>query len=159
MRAWLGILLLLLPLSVAAAIDTYEFRDEATRERFQQLTAELRCPKCQNQNLADSNSPIAQDLRGEVYRMLEAGEADAAIIDFMVVRYGDFVRYRPKMSGATWLLWFGPALLLLIGAVVVLLLTRRRKGAATASGGGEQSALSAAEQQRLQRLLDQDTDK
>ena len=75
-----------------AAIDTYEFKDEAERERFRVLTEELRCPKCQNQNIADSNAPIATDLRREIFRMLEEGKGDDEIVDYLVARYGDFVR-------------------------------------------------------------------
>jgi cytochrome c-type biogenesis protein CcmH len=125
-------LLLLMVLSVCtfqafAAIDTYEFVDDAARERFQHLTAELRCPKCQNQNLADSNSPIAEDLRREVYRMVEAGDTDETIVDFMVARYGEFVLYRPRLTGYTWVLWYGPFVLLGLGVIVVLMLGRRKK--------------------------------
>lgn len=79
-----------------AAIDTYEFASEAERQRYRTLVEELRCPKCQNQNIADSNAPIAMDLRDEVYQMVEAGKTDAQIIDFLVARYGDFVLYNPR---------------------------------------------------------------
>ncbi|WP_458576133.1 cytochrome c-type biogenesis protein [Aliamphritea spongicola] len=105
-------LLVLISQSGYAAIDTYEFKDDLTRERFQALSAELRCPKCQNQNIADSNSPIAKDLRDELYRMLDSGASDTAIVDFMVTRYGEFVLYRPRVSSQTYLLWYAPAGLL-----------------------------------------------
>ena len=91
-----------------AAIDTYEFKDEVERERFRSLTEELRCPKCQNQNIADSNAPIATDLRREIYRMLDDGRSDKEIVDFLVMRYGDFVMYKPPLDSRTWLLWYGP---------------------------------------------------
>ncbi|WP_027857805.1 cytochrome c-type biogenesis protein [Marinobacterium jannaschii] len=160
MKRLITLLILLFPLTLQAAIDTYEFRDEETRKRFLVLTAELRCPKCQNQNLADSNSPIAEDLRGEVYRMLEKGESDTDIIDFMVVRYGEFVLYRPRLSSETYLLWYGPAALVVIGVVVVLLVTRRRrKNTGQVVESESSSGLDEAEQQRLKRLLDQDSDK
>jgi cytochrome c-type biogenesis protein CcmH len=96
-----------------AAIDTYEFAKEGDRERFRELTKELRCPKCQNQDIADSNAPIAADLRKEIFRMLGEGKDNQQIIDFMVDRYGDFVRYKPALNAKTALLWFGPAGLLL----------------------------------------------
>ncbi|NOQ36976.1 MAG: hypothetical protein GQ569_13985, partial [Methylococcaceae bacterium] len=76
----LGVLLSLWSMSLFAAIDVYQFKDEEKQARFQQLTAELRCPKCQNQNLADSNAEIAKDLRTKVYQMLEADKSDDAIV-------------------------------------------------------------------------------
>ncbi|UTW02729.1 cytochrome c-type biogenesis protein CcmH [Amphritea atlantica] len=141
---------------VSAAIDTYQFKDDETRERFQALSTELRCPKCQNQNIADSNSPIAKDLRNELHRMLEEGADDEQVIDFMVTRYGEFVLYRPRMSEHTYLLWFGPAALLLIGVVVVLLVSGKRK---KAEPGKPDSRLSDAEKQRLDQLLKQEQNK
>lgn len=155
MRALLAVMLLLCAGVAQAAIDTYEFNDEATRERFTALAAELRCPKCQNQNIADSNSPIAKDLRDELHRMLETGASDGEIVDFMVTRYGEFVLYRPRMSNQTYLLWYGPAALLVIGIVVVLLVSGKRKSKAGAKGD---SGLSEQEQQRLDELLKQDKD-
>ncbi|MCO4798637.1 MAG: cytochrome c-type biogenesis protein CcmH [Colwelliaceae bacterium] len=106
--------------------DTYVFNDEVTEIRYKSLVKELRCPKCQNQNLADSNSPIAADLRREVFELLEQGKSDGEIVDFMVKRYGEFVLYRPKVSGLTYVLWFGPALLLLVGVVVVVQILRKK---------------------------------
>ncbi|WP_020681730.1 cytochrome c-type biogenesis protein [Marinobacterium rhizophilum] len=164
MRQLLIMLLLWLPLSAQAAIDSFEFRDDEARERFQHLTAELRCPKCQNQNIADSNSPIAQDLRTEIHRMVQQGDSDQDIIDFMVARYGEFVLYRPRVTAQTLALWYGPFVLLAIGAVVVLVMTRRRKRAGSSDGAGNGPAdvldpsqgLSAAERHRLDELLKQD---
>ncbi|GAA6203702.1 cytochrome c-type biogenesis protein [Thalassotalea sp. SU-HH00458] len=106
--------------------DTYVFHDEVTEIRYKSLVKELRCPKCQNQNLADSNSPIAADLRREVYQLLEQGKSDGEIVDFMVKRYGEFVLYRPKVSSLTYILWFGPAFLLLIGVIVVVQILRKK---------------------------------
>ena len=111
---------------LSSPVDTYEFKDEVTKIRFNALTKELRCPKCQNQNLADSNSPIAADLRREVYNLLDQGKADTEIVDFMVARYGDFVLYRPRVSSLTYILWFGPAFLLLIGVFVVVMVLRKK---------------------------------
>src|SRR5690606_30584825 len=91
--------------SAQAAIDTYEFGSDSERARFRQLTEELRCPKCQNQNIADSNAPIATDLRREIFRMLEEGKSDDEIVDYLVDRYGDFVRYKPPVNARTLLLW------------------------------------------------------
>ena len=137
--------------SAHAAIDTYEFASEAERERYRALVEELRCPKCQNQNIADSNAPIAMDLRNEVYQMLEAGKTDAQIIDFLVARYGDFVLYNPPVTSRTLLLWYGPAGLLLIGFGVLGVIVLRRRGQKARTDGG----LSSDEQQRLAALLEQ----
>ena len=138
-----------------AAIDTYEFKDEVERERFRSLTEELRCPKCQNQNIADSNAPIATDLRREIFRMLDEGRSDKEIVDFLVMRYGDFVMYKPPLDSRTWLLWYGPFGLLGLGAIalVVLVLRRRRVEAAP-----ERAALSTAERERLDALLKETRD-
>ncbi|MBA6351322.1 cytochrome c-type biogenesis protein CcmH [Colwellia sp. BRX8-3] len=111
---------------LASPVDTYVFKDKVTEIRFNALNKELRCPKCQNQNLADSNSPIAADLRREVYDMLQQGKADMEIVDFMVSRYGEFVLYRPRVSSLTYLLWYGPAGLLFIGVIVVVIILRRK---------------------------------
>ncbi|MBJ9975390.1 cytochrome c-type biogenesis protein CcmH [Pseudomonas sp. S75] len=155
MKRWLLAALLGLSLvGVArAAIDTYQFRDEAERERYQQLTRELRCPKCQNQDIADSNAPIAADLRREIFRMLGENRSNQQIIDFMVERYGDFVRYKPALGARTWLLWFGPGVLLAAGLVVIALIVRRRRSSAI-EGGAE---LSQAERQRLAHLLEKES--
>lgn len=144
----------LLGLSLAgvahAAIDTYEFPNEAERQRFRSLTTELRCPKCQNQDIADSNAPIAADLRKQIYEQLQQGKSDEQIVDYMVDRYGDFVRYKPPVNARTWLLWFGPAALLGLGVLVVGVLVARRRRSAV----GPSASLSAEEQARLNQLLD-----
>ncbi len=134
----------------AAAIDTYEFRDESSEALFRTMTDELRCPKCQNQNLADSNSPIAADMRREIHRLVEEGQSGDQIVDFMVARYGDFVRYRPKKDTSTAVLWYGPIILLVLGVVVVLIISRRRKSA------GDPPASSAPDRERLKKLLGDD---
>lgn len=124
-----SILIITLTMSVmanAGPIDTFTFPDEVTKKRFNSLTYELRCPKCQNQNLADSNSPIAADLRKEVYDMLMDGRSDTEIMNFMVDRYGEFVLYRPKVNSLTYALWFGPIFFVLIGGFVVFLFVRKK---------------------------------
>ncbi|MBC3957521.1 cytochrome c-type biogenesis protein CcmH [Pseudomonas sp. DOAB1067] len=134
-----------------AAIEAYNFRDEAERARYSELTRELRCPKCQNQDIADSNAPIAADLRKEIYRMLGEGQSNQQIIDFMVDRYGDFVRYKPALTARTWLLWFGPAGLLLGGLGVMAVIVKRRRSLSA----GQADTLSDEERQRLAQLLDE----
>jgi len=142
---------LFLATTAHAAIDTYEFRDDAERERYRTLTEELRCPKCQNQNIADSNAPIAMDLRQEIFRMLEEGKSNDQIVDFLVDRYGDFVRYSPPVNAKTLLLWYGPAGLLVLGfgALTTILVRRRRVEKSPAS-----NTLSETERERLAQLLD-----
>ena len=149
LRSGLLALLVLLSLPAVAVIDTYEFDNEVTRQRYLSFIEELRCPKCQNQNLAGSDSPIAADLRRELYVLLEDGKSDKEIIDFMVARYGDYVLYRPPVKSSTVLLWALPATLLLLGAVVVAMTLRGRARQKLAA-----AELSAAEQLRLQGLLD-----
>ena len=132
-----------------AAIDTRDFADDGQRQRFHDLASVLRCPKCQNQNIAESSSPIASDLRGEIQRMLGEGRSDEQIIDFMVSRYGEFVLYQPPLSSRTALLWFGPAALLLAGGVAVAAIVANRRRPRPAATG----ALSDAERRRLAGLL------
>lgn len=103
-----------------------EFRDAAEAERFHDLAVELRCVKCQNQSLADSDAAIARDLRNEVLLLIRQGRSDAEIKEYLVARYGEFVLYRPAVRASTWLLWFGPALLLLAGGAAVAWVVRRR---------------------------------
>jgi cytochrome c-type biogenesis protein CcmH len=146
----LGLALLALSLPVAAVIETYEFSDPVLEERYQLLSAELRCPKCQNQNIADSNAPISKDLRKLLHQQLEAGASDEEILDYMVARYGEFVRYRPRFDGATAVLWLAPALLVLAGVAIALLTLRGRRRQPTEDA----VELSTAERQRLQQLLD-----
>jgi len=157
MKRWLAAVVL--GLSVAgiahAAIDTYEFANDAERARFRELTQELRCPKCQNQDLADSNAPIATDLRREIFRMLGEGKDNQQIIDFMVDRYGDFVRYKPALTSKTVILWFGPLALLVGGIVVIGVIVGRRR---RTTQGEDSDTLSAEERARLATLLDKNKD-
>ncbi|MEW6990188.1 cytochrome c-type biogenesis protein CcmH [Colwelliaceae bacterium 6441] len=144
-----GIMLLLIASfsSQAWETDTYVFNDEVTEVRYKSLVKELRCPKCQNQNLADSNSPIAADLRREVYELLEQGKSDGEIVNFMVKRYGEFVLYRPQVSSLTYVLWFGPALLLFIGVIIVVMILRKKPVKK------ETVVLSEAQKNKLAQIL------
>jgi cytochrome c-type biogenesis protein CcmH len=150
LRCMLLVVLVLLPSFAQALIETYDFSSPELEARYQQLSEELRCPKCQNQNIADSNAPIAQDLRKLLHQQLEAGASDAEILDFMVARYGEFVRYRPSFGGTTVLLWLAPVLLLFAAIGVVAATLRSR----SATASRESSALSAEEQARLRQMLD-----
>ena len=112
-----------------AVIETYEFSSPELEVRYKALSQELRCPKCQNQNIADSNAPISRDLRAIVHEQLEAGATDVEIIDFLVDRYGEFVRYRPGMDSNTLWLWSAPIILFVMAvAVVVTQILKDRDG-------------------------------
>ena len=139
----------------SAAIDVYTFDSDAQEQTFRELTKELRCPKCQNQDIADSNAPIATDLRREIYRMLGEGKDNQQILDFMVARYGDFVLYKPAMTGKTAVLWFGPLALLVGGLVVIGVIVGRRRRTEQTEGS---DTLSAEERKRLDTLLDKTKD-
>ncbi len=126
MRIFLVMVLVFTTLSARAVIETYEFSDPALQSRYANLSQELRCPKCQNQNIADSNAPISRDLRAILYAQLEAGATDEEILDYMVARYGEFVRYRPALDTTTALLWYGPLALLIAGVLAIIWVVRGR---------------------------------
>jgi len=116
----LFILFLAFSLSISVlAQEPMVFENQQQQDRFDQLTRELRCLVCQNQNLADSDAPLAHDLRREVHEMLQTGQSNEQIKQFLVERYGDFVLYRPPVQKNTYLLWLGPMILLLGGAWVL----------------------------------------
>lgn len=144
-----------LPLSAAAQSggptappsEPMTFETEEQEVRYQRLIRELRCTVCQNQNLIESNAPLANDLRRQIAVMVNDGADANEIIDFMVARYGDFVLFRPPMKGTTYLLWFGPGAMLVIGlGVLGTILWRRRTQVGSAP-------LSAEEEERLRRIL------
>ncbi|MGB7815219.1 MAG: cytochrome c-type biogenesis protein [Methylotenera sp.] len=99
--------------------------DPVLEERLKAMSHELRCLVCQNQTLSDSNAPLAEDLRKEIRAQMRAGKSDKEVVDYLVARYGDFVRYRPPVNSNTALLWFGPFLLLIIGAFVLYRVLKR----------------------------------
>jgi cytochrome c-type biogenesis protein CcmH len=143
----LFILLSFMALPALAVIETYEFASEEQRAQYQQMIDDLRCPKCQNQNLSGSNSPIAKDLRREVHRLISEGQSDAAIKAFMVKRYGNFVLYEPPLDKNTILIWSLPAILLALAFIVVFFIKAR-------SAKFERRAeLTEQESQRLKEIL------
>jgi len=123
---WLALIVLLIP-GLAWAGEAKPLAEDLVAEaRLKQLAVELRCLVCQNQTLADSNAPLAEDLRREVREMIAKNMSDREIIDFLVQRYGDFVLYRPPWKASTTLLWIGPFLLLGVGAAALVVALRRR---------------------------------
>lgn len=164
----LPLLLLLLSFSLQASFETYEFSSTHNEMRYFKLSKELRCPTCQNQNISDSDAPLAADLRRELHRMIEEGYEDEAILDFMVSRFGDFVHYKPRIAPETYLLWYGPFILLLGGFAVIFFVARNRRLRTSrpdekALPADDQlstkdinTALTPEERARLDRLLQQD---
>ncbi|WP_299811174.1 heme lyase NrfEFG subunit NrfF [uncultured Shewanella sp.] len=136
---------------IATPVDTYEFKSVDNQKRALSLAHSLRCPQCQNQNLIDSNSPVAQDLRLEVYQMVDEGKADDEIVEFMTSRYGEFVLYKPRMEAKTYALWLGPIGLLLFGGVIGFFFIRKQRIAEATN-----QELSTEEQEELDRLLKRD---
>ncbi len=139
------LLLSLVAITSHAVIDghKYPFDNEVDKVRFEVLAEELRCPKCQNQNLADSNAPVASDLRDKVYELMIEGQTDDEIVGYLVARYGDFVRYNPPVQKNTFFLWFGPIVMVFIGLIVIISLTR---------GGKKSQPLSEEEIVKLAEL-------
>lgn len=153
LKYWLGIIWVLIVASTASyageAVPLAE--DPVVEQRLIAISEELRCLVCQNESLAGSRADLALDLRREIRTLIKAGKTDAEIMDFMVSRYGDFVRYRPPVKPITWMLWFGP-FLLLIGALVGLARMVRRSQSSAAA-----PALDPAQREKAQALL-QDTE-
>ncbi|KIQ81956.1 cytochrome c-type biogenesis protein [Aeromonas sp. L_1B5_3] len=153
MRVLIASLLLLLGWVVQApamaAIDVYTFDNDNQEQVFRELTRELRCPKCQNQDIADSNAGLAKDLRDKTYQMVRQGKDKDEIVDYMVARYGNFILYNPPLMASTLILWLGPLLVIVIGLGVVVMRSRRPVAAARPVD----SALSEEEQRRLTELL------
>jgi cytochrome c-type biogenesis protein CcmH len=113
--------------STAFAIDVGQaFDDPELQARYEKIIAEVRCLKCQNQTIKDSNAFLAADLRREIRRLLEEGKTDTEVYDFLVARYGDFALYRPRASGRTLILWIAPMLFLLFGGFALVRVVRRR---------------------------------
>lgn len=123
--------------------NSYQFDNEQQRETYHQLTKELRCPKCQNQNISDSQAPLAEDMRDRTYQMLKEGQSREQIIDFMVARYGDFVHYQPPFTAVTSILWWGPVVIVVIGLILAFSLTRKRN---------TNTELTLEERERLKQL-------
>lgn len=142
-------LVLAAALPVSAAIDVYEFETLEQEKAFQNLTATLRCPKCQNNTIADSNAELAKDMRQKAFDLLSEGKSEQDVVDYMIARYGNFVTYDPPLMLSTIILWAGPLLFVLIGFTV--LVVRSRKTGETQTS----VELEADEEQRLKSLLEE----
>ncbi len=145
--ALIGIMLSALTAPAQAKIESIEFSDEQMEEDYKVLIQELRCLVCQNQNLADSNAELAQDLRQQTYELLEKGASREEVVEYMVTRYGDFVMYRPPLKATTFFLWFGPVVIFLIAVIVLVMFSRRQKQLPTAT-------VTEQDQQKAHSLLD-----
>jgi cytochrome c-type biogenesis protein CcmH len=143
--------LLLLACGARAAEAPAAAQDAALEQRVIDVASELRCLVCQNQTLADSNAPLAVDLRNQIREQMRQGAGERAVVDYMVARYGDFVLYRPPLKASTVLLWAGPLLLAIAGLAALFINLRRRRRAS-------RSELSDEDRARAQRLLAGDGD-
>lgn len=148
---WMLFVFFMLASFANARVEIKQFENEKQEQRYKKLIDELRCLVCQNQNLADSNAPLAQDLRKQVYKMISAGQSDDEILNFMVTRYGDFVLYRPPFNTATFLLWVGPFIILVGGFLVLIGFIRSRKQVVT-------KKLTDNDKEKLKQLLNEDKD-
>ncbi|MFC0323492.1 cytochrome c-type biogenesis protein CcmH [Gallibacterium melopsittaci] len=137
--------------SAIAAIEALHFRSQAEEQTYHELTQELRCPQCQNNNIADSNALVATDMRAKVLELLQQNKSKQEIIDYMVARYGNFVTYDPPVTAGTIILWIAPLALVLLG---IGFLVRRRKSLPTEQN--IESTLDAEQQARLQQLLEKE---
>ena len=158
-RIWLILTALWFSTNSSAAIDALQFKSSQQEDDYHSLTQELRCPQCQNNNIADSNATIAVDMRAKVFELLNEGKNKDEIVDYMVQRYGNFVTYNPPITPATVLLWVLPLCLLLFGGIAIL----RRKPkyvaqhnqSAVENTPVSENCLSAEEEKRLQTLLNE----
>lgn len=149
---WGSFLLFMVTFVQANIVDTYVFKSSEDRVRAVELAKSLRCPQCQNQNLVESNSPIAHDLRIEVYKMVDEGQTNQQIIDNMTARFGHFVLYKPPFQWTTLILWGLPFTLLLLAILLMLRSIHRR---AISEREKETIELAIEQQKALQQLLKQ----
>ncbi|KKZ53392.1 cytochrome c-type biogenesis protein [Haemophilus haemolyticus] len=150
-KTWLFLTALLFSSVAFSSIDALNFSSPQQESNYHQLTQSLRCPQCQNNNIADSNATIAVDMRGKVFELLQEGKSKNDVVDYMVARYGNFVTYDPPMTAGTLVLWIAPLLLVLLG--VVFLLRRKPKAQSALKS---QDVLTDEDNARLAELLNKD---
>lgn len=142
--------LLTFSFSALAVIELYEFDTPEQEQQFKELSNTLRCPKCQNNTIGDSNAELAQDLRQKVYEMTKDGQSKQDIVDYMIARYGNFVTYKPPFTMGTAILWFGPAFVIVIGVSFILVRSRKRPVAKN------KNDWDTDKEQRVAELLNED---
>ncbi|OLQ91199.1 cystathionine gamma-synthase [Vibrio ponticus] len=152
MKKWIIALFAAMTFSMAAhaTIEVYEFETLQQEQQFKELGNTLRCPKCQNNTIADSNAELAQDLRHKVYEMTKEGKSKDEIVDYMIARYGNFVTYNPPFTLATSILWLGPLAVVLLGFGVIVVRSRKSKQIA------KDDKWDQDKEQRLKALLDEE---
>lgn len=155
-RVWvlglrLGLVLVCNSILAATAFEALEFESVAQEQTYKSLIDEVRCPRCQNVNLAGSDAPIAKDLRATIYRLLREGRSEAEILSFLQARYGDFVLYDPPLKPSTYVLWFAPVVLFVLGMIVLVRVARRQS-----RPDSRTHPLAPDEQQQLDALLAQE---
>ncbi|WP_118813225.1 cytochrome c-type biogenesis protein [Haemophilus haemolyticus] len=150
-KTWLFLTALFFSSVAFSSIDALNFSSPQQESDYHQLTQSLRCPQCQNNNIADSNATIAVDMRGKVFELLQEGKSKNDVVDYMVARYGNFVTYDPPMTASTLVLWIAPLLLVLLG--VVFLLRRKPKAQSAVKS---QDVLTDEDNARLAKLLNKD---
>lgn len=143
--------LMVMAVPVMAAIEVFDFDTRQQEEQFQELSHTLRCPKCQNNSISDSNAELAKDLRLKVYQMTKAGKSKQEIVDYMVARYGNFVTYNPPLTVSTAVLWVAPISIVLFGFGFIVIRSRRRAASKTVSS----EMLDEHQEQRLKQLLEE----
>lgn len=145
---------LLMSFTVYAAIDVFEFDNEQQEEQFKELSHTLRCPKCQNNTISDSNAELAKDLRVKVYEMTKAGKSKDEIVDYMIARYGNFVTYKPPFTIATSILWLGPLFVVLLGFSIIVFNSKKK-----AQKVNQSKEWDAEKEARLKAILEENGDK
>ncbi|MGY4674057.1 cytochrome c-type biogenesis protein [Ursidibacter arcticus] len=148
MKKWFALLLILPTLSIASQ-QIQQFDNIQQESDYRALIQELRCPQCQNNNIADSNATIATDMRNKTLELLKQGKSKDEVVNYMVERYGNFVTYDPPITPATIMLWLMPILLILIGFGIML----KRKKSNIQAVGSDKSLAKNLDQERLKQIL------
>ncbi|MFT5520605.1 MAG: cytochrome c-type biogenesis protein CcmH [Enterobacterales bacterium] len=142
-----------------ATVMVYPFDDEVKEQRFNHLIQILRCPKCQNNNLAGSNSALAVDLKNIIFEQMMAGKSDDEIISYLKERYGDFISYRPPLKPSTWIIWFGPFVVLLLSGFFIFRFVSSRQNNETVISQSSSESSDLLEQWATEDQSQKDSDK
>ncbi|GLT16215.1 cystathionine gamma-synthase [Vibrio algivorus] len=148
----LMLLCMLFAVPAMSAIEVFDFDTPEQEAQFQELSHTLRCPKCQNNSISDSNAELAKDLRLKVYQMTKDGQSKQEIVDYMVARYGNFVTYNPPLTPSTAVLWLAPLGIVIFGFGFIVIRSRRKSAAAQVKNS---TSLDKAQEQRLKELLEE----